>query len=186
MLTALLAEVQVGNEKTYNPLIPHVGEIILGLIAFGVLVFVLLKAAFPAIEKTYAARQDAIEGGIKRAEDAQTEAQRTLEQYRQQLAEARQEAARIVERSREQGQQIVTELQSEAQERARTITENATREIEADRQRAFAELRGDIGRLAVDLAGRIVSDALQDSGRRQQVVDSFLDELENPQQSTVS
>ena len=52
-----------------NVLVPHVGEIVIGLIAFGLLCFVLMWKVFPKIEVVYAQRRDAIEGGIKRAEE---------------------------------------------------------------------------------------------------------------------
>src|SRR4051794_15127055 len=68
MLTYLAVE---GAEHDINPLIPVWQEIVLGLVAFGILCFVLMKFVFPQMEKTFAARVDAIEGGIKRAEAAQ-------------------------------------------------------------------------------------------------------------------
>jgi F-type H+-transporting ATPase subunit b len=78
-----------------SPLLPHTAEIIIGLVAFGVLYYFLRKYVLPVFERTYAERTAAIEGGIKQAEQAQAEAQRTLEEYRAQLADAREEAARI-------------------------------------------------------------------------------------------
>src|SRR3954471_11404242 len=99
MITTLLAEAATTTEK-HNPIIPVWQEIILGLIAFGLLCFVLMKFVFPQMEKMFAARVDAIEGGIKRAEAAQAEANELLEQYRAQLAEARTEAARIRDEAR--------------------------------------------------------------------------------------
>ncbi|MFL6094556.1 MAG: F0F1 ATP synthase subunit B, partial [Blastococcus sp.] len=78
-----------------NPLIPPLGEIIIGLIAFGIVVLVLFKLVAPRFEQVFRARREAIEGGIERAETMQAEAQAALEQYRAQLAEARNEAAQI-------------------------------------------------------------------------------------------
>src|ERR1700760_4772314 len=78
-----------------NVILPTLPEIIVGIIAFGLIVWVLGKFVWPRMEQMFQARVDAIEGGIKRAEDAQAEANELLEQYRQQLAEARTEAARI-------------------------------------------------------------------------------------------
>ena len=70
---------------------------------------VLAKILMPRIQRTLEERTDAIEGGLKRAEDAQADAARLLEQYRAQLAEARHEAARLREEAREQGAQIKAE-----------------------------------------------------------------------------
>lgn len=160
-----------------NPLLPHVSEIIVGVIAFALLYFFLARNVFPMFEKTYRQRTDLIEGGLQRADDAQREAQRTLEEYRAQLAEARAEAAQLREEARVQGQSIVEELRQRAQQEATGITARAEARIEADRAQAFAELRAEIGLLAVDLSGRIVGESLHDDDRQRRVVDRFLDDL---------
>ncbi|GGO19586.1 F0F1 ATP synthase subunit B [Microbispora bryophytorum] len=161
-----------------NPLIPHAYELVVGSFAFLVVFLVVGKILTPRIQKTLAERTEAIEGGIKKAEDAQAEAQRTLEQYRAQLAEARQEAARLREEAREQGAAIKAELREEAQTEARRIIEAAHAQIEADRQQAITQLRGEIGRLSTELASRIVGESLEDEARQRRIVDRFLEELE--------
>ncbi|MFI6900923.1 F0F1 ATP synthase subunit B [Nonomuraea sp. NPDC050394] len=166
-------------EEGYNPLLPHTYELVVGIFAFAVVAFFLIKVLVPRIQKTLAERTDAIEGGIKRAEEAQAEAQALQQQYRDQLAEARHEAARLREEAREQAAQIKAELREEAQAEARRLVEAAHAQIEADRQAAFASLRNEIGRLSTDLAGRIVGESLEDEARQRRTVDRFLDELEN-------
>ncbi|XVQ87982.1 F0F1 ATP synthase subunit B [Microbispora siamensis] len=161
-----------------SPLIPHAYELVVGSFAFLVVFLVVGKILTPRIQKTLAERTEAIEGGIKKAEDAQAEAQRTLEQYRAQLAEARQEAARLREEAREQGAAIKAELREEAQAEARRIIEAAHAQIEADRQQALTQLRGEIGRLSTELASRIVGESLEDEARQRRIVDRFLEELE--------
>ncbi|MFD9939371.1 F0F1 ATP synthase subunit B [Nonomuraea sp. NPDC059023] len=166
-------------EEGYNPLLPHTYELVVGIFAFAVVAFFLIKVLVPRVQKTLAERTDAIEGGIKRAEEAQAEAQALQQQYRDQLAEARHEAARLREEAREQAAQIKAELREEAQAEARRLVEAAHAQIEADRQAAFASLRNEIGRLSTDLAGRIVGESLEDEVRQRRTVDRFLDELEN-------
>ncbi|MCC5574098.1 F0F1 ATP synthase subunit B [Microtetraspora sp. AC03309] len=166
-----------------SPIMPHLYELVVGVFSFLLVLVVVGKILTPRIQKTLNERTEAIEGGIKKAEDAQAEAQRTLEQYRAQLAEARQEAARLREEAREQGAQIKAELREEAQEEARRLIQAAHAQIEADRQQAFAQLRGEIGRLSTDLAGRIVGESLEDEARQRRVVDRFLEELEGTSQA---
>src|SRR5918995_1829457 len=81
--------------ESQNPLIPPLGEIIVGTITFAIAFFVLAKFVWPRLEQVFRARREAIEGGIERAEALQAEAKASLEQYRAQLAEARNEAAQI-------------------------------------------------------------------------------------------
>ncbi|MEU9831088.1 F0F1 ATP synthase subunit B [Streptosporangium sp. NPDC048047] len=171
---SLLAAAEGGN-----PLIPHTYELVVGAFAFFVVVLVVGKILTPRIQKTLAERTEAIEGGIQKAQDAQAEAQALLQQYKDQLAEARHEASRLREEAREQGAQIKAELREEAQAEARRLVEAAHAQIEADRQQAFAQLRNEIGRLSVELATRIVGESLEDEARRRRTVDRFLEELES-------
>ena len=164
--------------EEHNPLIPNLIELILGSLAFFIVLFALGKILVPRITQTLEERTDAIEGGIKRAEDAQAEAAQVLEQYRTQLAEARQEAGRLREQAREEGTAIVAEMRQQAQAEAARITTAASAQIEAERQSATVQLRGEVGRLATDLASKIVGESLTDDQRAARVVERFLAELE--------
>jgi F-type H+-transporting ATPase subunit b len=177
MITTLLAEAAT-TETKHNPIIPIWQEVIIGIIAFGLLCFVLMKFVFPQMEKTFAARVDAIEGGIKRAEAAQAEANQLLEQYRAQLAEARTEAARIRDEARADAEGIRQDVLAKAREESDRIIAAGRDQLVAERQTIVRELRADIGNLAVDLASRIVGESLADEARQRGTVDRFLAELD--------
>ena len=115
----LLAADTTKNEP--NPLLPNWSEVILVAVVFLILWYIIAKFVTPRFEKAFADRRDAIEGGIKRAEQAQAEAQRLLAEYRHQLAEARGEAAQIREDARAEGQRIVEEMRAQAQEESGRI-----------------------------------------------------------------
>ena len=163
---------------TENPLIPPWGEIIIGVIAFGVLLLVMAKFVAPRFEEVFQARREAIEGGIERAEAMQAEAKEALERYRAQLAEARSEAAQIRDQARAEGQQILEELRTQAQQESARIVARGEEQLATARQQIVTELRSQIGALAVDLAGRVVGESLADDARRRGTVDRFLDELD--------
>jgi F-type H+-transporting ATPase subunit b len=129
-------------------------------------------------EKAYAERTAAIEGGIAKAETAQAEAKVALEQYTKQLASAQDEAQILREQARVAGAAIVEELRAKAQEEAARITAAAHASIEAERQQAITSLRNEVGALAVELASKIVGEALDDQARQSRIVDRFLDDLE--------
>ena len=166
-----------GDEEV-NPLIPHLSEIILGIVVFLILVYLIGKFVVPNFEKAFAARTAAIEGGMKEAEKAQAEAKAALEQYTAQLAEARHEAARIREDAREQGATIMVEMRQEAQAESQRLINTARAQIEADRQQALQQLRSEVGALATTLAGRIVGESLEDEARQRRTVERFIAELE--------
>jgi F-type H+-transporting ATPase subunit b len=165
-------------EQLQNPLLPNLTELIVGLITFGIIFVVLWRVLIPRLNQTLAERTDKIEGGLQRAEEAQAEANATLARYREQLAEARHEAARLREEAREQGAQIIAEMRDQAQAEARRLVDAAHAQIEADRQQALQSLRTEVGGLAVDLASRVVGESLTDEARQRRTVERFLDELD--------
>jgi F-type H+-transporting ATPase subunit b len=170
--------VNVAAEGKVNPLIPHTAELIVGAIAFTLLFLVLRKFVVPMFEKAFTARTEAIQGGIERAEKAQVEAQRALTQYTEQLAKAQSEAQTLREEARVQGAAIIEDLRAKAQEEAARITATAHASIEAERQQAVTSLRNEVGALAVELASKIVGEALDDQARQSRIVDRFLEDLE--------
>jgi F-type H+-transporting ATPase subunit b len=165
-------------EAAQSPLVPKPAELIVGVIAFALLFLVLRKFVTPMFEKAFAARTEAIQGGIEKAERAQLEAAKALESYTAQLADARGEAAKIREEARVQGAAIIEDLRAQAQEEAARITAAAHSSIEAEREKAISSLRAEVGTLAVDLASKIVGEALEDQVRQSRIVDRFLEDLE--------
>ena len=176
MAPTVLVAAEAAEEP--SPLLPHLSELVVGLVAFALLFFFLRAYVFPIFEKTYAERSSAIEGGMRRAEEAQAEAQRALEQYRSQLADARGEAARIREDAKTQGAVILAEMRESAQAEAQRIAERAQAQMAAEREQVVRSLRAEVGILATQLAERVVGESLEDDARSQRVVDRFLADLE--------
>ncbi len=176
---AAAVEEEGGFWENAYPILPHPGELIVGLVSFTILLIIFTKKVVPALEKVHAERVAAIEGGMQQAEKAQAEAEAALAEYRAQLAEARTEANKIREDARADAAAIAAEVRDKAQAESARIVESAHRQIEAERQQAVVSLRSDVGSLATDLAGRIVGESLEDSARQSRVVDRFLAELED-------
>ena len=115
-----------------------------------ILFLVLGKFAWPMFEKAYAERTAAIEGGIAKAEKAQTEAAAALEQYSQQLAAAREEAAKIREEARAAAQAIHDDMLAQAHAETERIARGrpgpAGGAAAADRRRTARRPRPHLGR----------------------------------------
>ncbi|HEY8951266.1 MAG TPA: F0F1 ATP synthase subunit B, partial [Candidatus Dormibacteraeota bacterium] len=150
---------------------PARGELIFGLIAIAILYVIVQKKVVPNLEKAYAARTAAIEGGMHKAEEAQEQAQAALEQYKAQLAEARVEASNIRQEAQAQGAAIIADLRGQAQTEATRITEAAHKQIVAEHQQALVSLRSEVGRLSTELASRIVGESLHDEARQSGIVE---------------
>ncbi|HUN30739.1 MAG TPA: F0F1 ATP synthase subunit B [Trebonia sp.] len=168
----------LAEASTTNPLLPSPTELILGIVVFLIVFGFLGKMLLPRLMKTLAEREDAIEGGIHRAEQAQAEAAAMREEYRAQLAEANRDAARQREAAQEEKAQIIAEAREQAQVEARRILDAAQNQIAAERQQALQSLRAEVGALATELASRIVGESLADTARQGRMIDRFLAEME--------
>ncbi len=175
----LVLAAEDASGSTPNPLIPELYDIVWSLVIVVVIGFVFLKYVLPRFQVVLDERAEKIQGGLDKAEKSQEEADALLAQYRQQLQEARTEAASIREEARAEGSAIVDDLRRKASADAERIAGAAQRQIEAERQAASVSLRSDVGQLATELASRIVGESLADSARQSRVVDRFLDELES-------
>jgi len=169
----ILAQAEEGHG---NPILPATNELIYGTIAFLILFFLLSRFVFPRVNALLQERAENIEGKLKQAEEARQEAEKLREQWRQQLAQAREDAARIVDAGRRRGEEARKEIVERAEREAERTLTRAQEQIAHERDRAVAEARRDVGQLAIQLAERIIGETA-DAERQQRLVDRFMGEL---------
>lgn len=174
----LFTAIPLAAEAEHNVLLPALPDLIWGTLTFVILFVMFSKYAIPRINQVTAERAEKIEGGLRRAESAQAEAAATLEQYKQALAEARNEAAQIRNSAQADRSAIVEEARSEAVAAASDIARRAQEQIEAERAQVVTGLQREVGQLAIDLAGRIVGEVLTDDAKARAAVDRFIADLE--------
>ena len=141
---------------------PEPAELIVGLLAFAVLFFFTWKWVLPRFKQVLEERREKIQGEMEKAEATRTEAEKLQEDYRKQLAGARDDANKIIEEARATAEQLRRDLQARAEEESEAIAARAKEEIRAERDRAFQELRGQVGSIAVEIAERIVGTTLDE------------------------
>ena len=168
-----------------GPLLPDsISEFVVGIVLLLIIVVVVTKKVVPTFEALYAARADAIRGGIERAEQAQADAKAALEQYRSQLSTAKDEASKIREDAKNAGAQIQAEMRTAATAESARIVATGHTQVDAERAAARETLRRDVGGLATTLAEKIVGEALTDDARAQRTIDRFIADLDAaPQQA---
>ena len=175
---SLIAVVVAAAEETSDKkdLYPHLSELIVGAIAFAILFVFMAKWALPRMNQMLEARRDRIQGDLERAEQAKQQADKLLQDYREQLSEARDEANRIIEEGRKTAESMQKDLRGKAEEEAQATVARAQEEIRAERDRVFQELKTQIGELSVELAGRVVGQSL-DKDRHMKLVEEYIAEL---------
>lgn len=172
--------IEVVAQESGEPgaVLPHAAEIIVGFVAFAVLVYIVGRYAWPLFTKSHEDHRSRISGGIRQAESEQERAQEELERNRAKLAQADTEAARIRDDARGDAERIKEDMAERAREEADRILAQGRQSLDASRSRTVSDLRGEVGRQSVELAGRIVGSALSDESSRSASVDGFLDQLE--------
>jgi F-type H+-transporting ATPase subunit b len=171
------AAAAAADSSNSNFLVPN-GTFIVEIIAFLILLALLGKYVLPVLNRTLEERQAQIQGQFDASEKAQHDAAEALDEYKQQLADAREEAGRMREEAREQGAAIIAQMRAQAQAEAERIIASAHKQIEAERQQAVNSLRTEVGTMATTLASRIVGESLDDPARQSRVVERFLADLE--------
>ncbi len=174
--SVLLAATEGGKDP--NPLLPHGADLFWGSVCFAILLLLFWRYILPQASAAMAARTAGIEGKLEQAERDRVEAHELLAQYRQQLAEARTEAATIRTQAQSDRAAMIEEARAEAIAAAEAVTARAQVALEADRIQARSELSREIGGLSIELASRVVGESLTDDERARRSVDRFLADLE--------
>jgi F-type H+-transporting ATPase subunit b len=161
-----------------NPILPETPELIIGIVAFGIVFYFLRWKLLPNIRKTLQDRTEAIEGGLQQAESAQAEAEQVKADARAQLAELRHSTADIRAKAQAEGAALVDQARTDAATQKEAIIASAHTQLEADRNSAVNLLKADLGKLATELADKIVGERAQDAALQERIIDRFLDELD--------
>ena len=168
----LLAAEASDKENLY----PHASELVVGAVAFAIIFFFMWKWVIPRVNTMLEERRQKIQGELERAEETRSEADHILEEYRAQLAGAREEAGRIIEETRKTAEQLRKDMLGRAEEESQGIVARAQDEIRSERDRVFQELRSQIGEISVELAARIVGESL-DEAAHQRLIDEYIDQV---------
>ena len=145
---------------------PHVGLIIWTIITFLVVLLVLKKFAWPQLLASLDEREKRISDALTAAEQARQEAEEVLQEHRQKLAAAEEEARQVVAEARAAGANVRQTIVSQAREEAERMLDQARTSIESEKRAAIAELRRETANLAVQAAGVLIDANLDDEKNR--------------------
>jgi F-type H+-transporting ATPase subunit b len=156
---------------------PALGLMFWTLLAFGVTMFVLSKAAFPKIGEALEKRANAIKENIEASEKQREEADELLDEYRQRLREAREQADDIVARSRKASEAAVAEATAEGKAKREDLVSAARKDIETETRRSLEQIRKEVADLTVLATEKVTRKSL-DSEDQQRLVEEALAEVD--------
>jgi len=178
-LLAQIAFLAAGEESPpegIDLVIPDTEELIAGIIAFSIVFILIWWKVRPAIAETLAARQDAITGQLTEAETAKQEAESLLDDYKKQLAQAKDEANTIVEDARRAADVLRADLVGKAETDAESIRGKARADAGSEMERAAAQVKEQVAALSLELAQKVVAGTVDESAQRA-LVDRYIDDL---------
>jgi F-type H+-transporting ATPase subunit b len=156
---------------------PSLGLMIWTLVLFLFTMWVLNKTAFPRIGEALEKRANLIRDNIEASEKQREEADKLLEEYRQRLREAREQAEDIVARSRKASEAAVAQAASEGKARREELVTAARKDIETETRRSLEQIRREVADLTV-LATEKVTRKTLDSDDHKRLVEEALAEVD--------
>lgn len=155
---------------------PNPADIWPTIIAFLILFFLLYKFAFPMIIGMLDARANRIRESLEKAEETKIEAERLMEEYKKQLAEARGEASKVIEQGRKVADAMKDEIVAKANEEASGIVAKAHEVMEAERKAAAASLQAQVAELSVAVAGKLIGEKLS-AEQHAKLIEKYVSEV---------
>jgi F-type H+-transporting ATPase subunit b len=152
---------------------PGLGVMIWTLIAFGITLLILRKAAYPRIAEALDKRRRAIEESIDAAERTRVEADKLLQEYRERLREAREQADDIVARARKASDKVADEAKIDANKKREELMEQTRRDIEQETRRAIDEIRREVADLTVLATEKVTRKSLDDEDHRRLIEEAL-------------
>ena len=148
------------------------------IIIFLLLLFVLARFAFPPILGYAAAREKRIQDTLDEARLNREQAEKLLEQQREELAKARTDAQQLIAEGRQAAERVRAEVLAKARTEHEALLERARSDIETERVRAIESVREEAVDLALAAASKLIEQRLdQQTDRR--MVEDFLSRVGN-------
>lgn len=149
--------------------------IIVAAANFVLFLVILSLFAWNPLTRMLDERRTKIEQGLKDAEQARLQLERSSAAAAEEIAAARREARDIVDRAQRVAQETREADIAATREELERMRVRAAAEIEAEKSRAIVDLRAEVADLALAAAGRVVGESM-DGERQRRLVAEFLAE----------
>lgn len=175
-----LAFAEEAHESTggISVLLPNMDEFIPMLIGFIILALILYKFGWPMFSAMLEKRENTVKESLEKSEAARIESERLLEEYKEQLAEAKAQSAQIVADAKKTGDAIINDMTERAQAESENMIAKAKSAIEVEKKAAISDLQSSVADMSIAIASRIIGDDLNDDEHRK-IVERYVDEAGN-------
>jgi len=159
-----------------SPFAGAIYQSIAALICFILLAVLLAKFAWGPIITGLQKREEKIKGDLESAEQARTDAEAALAEYKAKITEAQKEAQKVVDEARKSAEQVAAKVKADAETEIGKMRERSQAEIAAAKDQAISEMQAHMAELSTQIAGRILKREIN-ADDQQQLVNESLSEL---------
>lgn len=152
------------------------GNFILVTASFAILIILIRVFAWNRITGIFEERANKIANDIDAAEEKLNAAANLVQQREQELVQGRVEGQKIIQDAVERAKLEKKRILEQAEVEINGLKQKAEMEIEAEKREAQENLRVQVAELAVDLAGKIILEDL-DQAAHSNLIDRYLDKL---------
>ena len=152
------------------------GLMIWTAVSFIILLVLLWKVAYKPITKALKKREDSIRDSLEEAKNTRESAEALLNDYKNQLAQAREEAHKILSEGKTLGENIKKEIIQKAHDESNQIVKRAQEEIEFQKEKALMELKERIADLSITAASKVIEKSL-DKKDHEQLLEEYISKV---------
>lgn len=132
------------------------GLLLWTIIAFGLLVLILWKAAWKPIVQALDARAEKVRSDIENADKSREESEKILAEYKALVAGAKEEAANIIAQGMKEAEEMKNSIIEKANKEAHDLSERVKRDINLAKENALNEIKAEIVFLSTEVASKII------------------------------
>ena len=153
------------------------GLMVWTVIAFGLTFVLLRRFAFGPVQRIIDQRRDRIREALDEADKARQESRQLRELTLKERDEAKLQREQILEESRRQAQTLFEQARKRAEEDLQERLEKNQQELEAENRRIQEQIRRDVVELTLLAAEKVTGKAL-DSDDQRRLIDETIEELD--------
>lgn len=154
---------------------PGLGLIFWMSLAFGIVVFLLTKFAWPSIIQALKDREQHIEEALQAADRAHEEMKKLQIDNEALLKKAKEERDVIMADARKLRDKMLDETRLKANDEADRIVENAKVRIENERKAALTAIKNEIAEISIDIAEKILRKKMESSKEQKDYIEKLIE-----------
>ena len=154
----------------------HVGDMLVQLFFFAVLLLLLRKFAWGPVMNMMKKREEYVASEIEAAEQSRLEAEKAAKEATEQLKQTKLEAQKIIEDAKNAGVKQEQDIIEAARHEAERIKKAAQQDIQNEKEKALQALQDQVASLSVLIASKVIEKELS-AQDQEKLINEYIKEV---------